>query len=69
MPHYQHANGGRGHVFYRSVAALTFTNQFGDNIITNTLDLLNPMSDMVDLMDTLGLDGESINEASSCGCQ
>ena len=74
MPHYQHKNGGQGHVFYRAATGLTFTGQFGDNFATQALDFINPVSDVVDVMNLInGEDDESgdsdSEEGASCGCQ
>ena len=65
MNHYQHKNGGKGHVFYRSLAVLTFTNAFGDNALTQTMDFFNPISDVVDIMELASDNNET---TGSCGC-
>ncbi len=74
MSHYQHKNGGQGHVFYRAATGLTFTGQFGDNWATEALDFFNPISDVVEVMDLVNGDDEESDDSESgdgatCGCQ
>ena len=65
MPHYQHANGGRGHVFYGMLSSLTFVGAFGDGYVSQGLDFFNPISDVKDVVDLFGAgEGEE-----SCGCE
>lgn len=72
LPHYQHKNGGRGHVFYQSLSGFTFIGAFGDNWVTQGGDLFNPISDVVDALDLLGVgqDGaDEDGEDESCSCR
>ena len=45
LPHYQHKNGGRGHVFYLERLATVGVSTFGDNIVGQTVDFFNPAAD------------------------
>ena len=54
-PHWQHKNGGRGHVFYETISSLTAVSIFGDNFFGNEIDFVNPISDIKDIID-LGSD-------------
>ena len=70
MPHYQHKNGGRGHVFYESAVGFTAVGAFGDSLSTQALDFFNPVSDVVDVMDLLGIGGDDADDEAdeTCGC-
>jgi len=62
MPHYQKASGDGRHVFYNSIASLTFVNVFGDNLLTNTMDFFNPFSDIKEILDLLQNSGGDYEE-------
>ncbi len=51
MSHYQHKNGGRGHVFYSVLEALTASAWLGENAAGDTYDATNPFSDIKSLID------------------
>ncbi len=72
MSHYQHKNGGRGHVFYELAAGFTFVGVFGDSMGTQALDFFNPISDVADILGLAGAgpEGEDAGEGAdeSCGC-
>lgn len=57
MPHYQHKNGGGSHVFYQSMssalAPLTAQHYMGENIGSEIVDALNPVSDVVEIINIL----------------
>lgn len=71
MSHYQHKNGGKGHIFYRdTLAGFTGVGIFGDNFFGNAIDFFNPVSDVKDVLDLL----DEFNEPDegteqSCNCQ
>jgi RHS repeat-associated protein len=67
-PHYQHKNGGRGHVFYKTLAAATAINWLGDNALGNTIDFFNPLSDVKDVIDLANELLASGDEEESCEC-
>jgi hypothetical protein len=74
-PHYQHKNGGRGHVFYDVLTNLTAVGLFGNNILTEAIDFFNPFSDAKDVVDLFYDPEEEPSEedqsesSPSCGCR
>jgi len=71
-PHFQHKNGGKGHVFYSTAASMTFVGAFGDNWATQAADFVNPISDAVDIVDLISEINNATGDsegASSCDCE
>ena len=66
MPHYQHKNGGRGHVFVDNLGKFTAVGIFGDNIFSQGLDLFNPMSDVKDIADLISDDPDEDGAGAQC---
>ena len=64
MPHWQHKNGGRSHVFYGALSSLTFVGSFGDHWTMQGIYFFNPISDIKDLVDLVDEFG-----SDSCGCE
>lgn len=54
LPHYQHKNGGKGHVFYRTLAPLTAGYYFGDSTAAEAMDFFNPASDAIEFLSLFG---------------
>jgi hypothetical protein len=52
MPHYQHRNGRRGHIFYGTglAAAISAKNVLGETL-GEAVDLLNPLCDAAEAYD------------------
>ena len=59
-PHYQHKNGGRGHVNYVEKLGTIGVATFGDNLLGQAVDFFNPMADVkeaIEIVDMLTGEG------------
>lgn len=50
-PHYQHKNGGRGHINYVDKLGTIGVATFGDGIVGNVVDFFNPAADVKAVVD------------------
>jgi hypothetical protein len=50
-PHYQDPRGGKGHVFYEELTGFTAVGVFGDHWWAQLIDVFNPLSDVLDVLD------------------